>query len=90
MIEHQLETKLYAIQEQLQKQIFDKKEILDFKKADHLLCIAKSTLYSLTQKRSILFRKHADKIILFKGQELMAWINGREMYTNQIKTNHEY
>jgi len=76
MNEHKLLEQLNGIQEQLQKHVFDQKEILNLTEAALFLCIAKSTLYKMTHRRVIPFHKPAGKLILFKRQQLLNWIEG--------------
>jgi excisionase family DNA binding protein len=71
---HQVNQKLAEIQQQLQDRVFDQKEILNLNEAASYLCIAKSSLYKLTHKKSIPFYKPSGKLILFKRQDLLKWV----------------
>jgi excisionase family DNA binding protein len=91
MNEHLVTQQLTEIQEQLQNHIFDQKEIMNLQEAASFLCIAKSTLYKLTHKRSIPFHKPFGKKILFKRSELMSIIEGKpiQMYNGLPSKNEE-
>jgi len=78
MNEHKIVFTLNEIKENLENKVFDQKEILNLSEAASFLRIAKSTLYKLTHKKLIPFYKPTGKLILFKKQELVAWINRKD------------
>ena len=90
MNSHQVNQKLTEIQQQLQDRVFDQKEILNLKEAASFLCIAKSTLYKLTCKKQVKFYKPSGKIILFRRDDLISWVErNTSRETNQLSFKKE-
>jgi|JI7StandDraft_1071085.scaffolds.fasta_scaffold35405_3 excisionase family DNA binding protein len=84
---HQVSQQLTEIQQQLQDRVFEQKEILNLQEAASLLCIAKSTLYKLTCKKVITFYKPSGKLILFKRQDLLQWVErNAKAASSNVKT----
>lgn len=87
---HQVSQQLTEIQQQLQDRVFDQKEILNLKEAASFLCIAKSTLYKLTCKKQVRFYKPSGKIILFRKEDLISWVErNTPSITNQLNSKKE-
>lgn len=90
MNEHKVFEQLTEIQEQLQKRVFDQKEILNLTEAASFLGIAKSTLYKLTHTNSIPKHKPNGKLIFFKRLELIDWVEreSKVSYTKEKEVYH--
>lgn len=87
---HKVSQQLTEIQQQLQDRVFDQKEILNLKEAASFLCIAKSTLYKLTCKKQVRFYKPSGKIILFRREDLISWVErNTPRETNQLNSKKE-
>lgn len=87
---HQVAQQLTEIQQQLQDRVFDQKEILNLKEAASFLRIAKSTLYKLTCKKQVKFHKPSGKIILFRRDDLISWVERKgPSETNQLNSKKE-
>lgn len=74
MNQHKVLKHLEEIQEQLQERVFEQKEILNLQEAASFLRIAKSTLYKLTHRGQIKFHKPSGKLILFRRDDLISWV----------------
>lgn len=87
---HKVSNQLTEIQQQLQDRAFDQKEILNLKEAASFLRIAKSTLYKLTCKKQINFHKPSGKIILFRRDDLISWVESKSpRETNLLNSKKE-
>lgn len=59
---------------ELERQIFNAKEILSFEEASRFLNLSKSYLYKLTSNNIIPHYKPQGKMIYFERKELEAWL----------------
>jgi excisionase family DNA binding protein len=86
---HDVNQKLTEIQHQLQDRVFQQKEILNLQEAASFLCIAKSTMYKLTHRGQIKFHKPSGKIILFRRDDLISWVErNNPSETNQLNSKN--
>lgn len=88
-MDHLLSQKISRIENILEQQKVNSKELLTLPEAAIYLGVSKSYIYKLTSAQAIPFFRPANKLIYFKRSELDGWVYrnsfGKNTLTNKIR-----